>query len=187
MARRPTQPRRPPPPIGAEKLAELALAYVARFATTRARLARYLSRKVKERGWEGTAAPADVIAALVEKHADQGFVDDRRFAEARADSLSRRGFGLRRVRQTLWSDGITADDAEPVIEARADSAWDTAIAFARRRRVGPFATAPITDPKLRERQIAAFLRAGHGMALARRILALPPGASLLDADDLDGL
>src|SRR3546814_2604985 len=30
-------------------------------------------------------------------------------------------------------------------------------------------------PKLRERQIGAFLRAGHSMTIARRILAIPPG------------
>ncbi|MEY4269890.1 MAG: hypothetical protein RLZZ58_1106 [Pseudomonadota bacterium] len=187
MARRPTTPRRPPPPIGAEKLAELALAYVARFATTRARLARYLGRKVRERGWDGPDDAGAVIAALVAKYADQGFVDDVRFAEARADSLSQRGFGLRRVRQTLWSDGIAAADAEPVIDARVDTAWDTAVAFARRRRVGPFAAALVTDPKLRARHIAAFMRAGHAMSLALRLLAMPPGASLLDEGDADRL
>ena len=41
------------------------------------------------------------------------------------------------------------------------------------------------DPKLRERQIAAFLRAGHSMTIARRILAVPPGdeAALAVLDD----
>lgn len=165
----------------------MALAYVARFATTQARLARYLERKVRERGWDGPAPPSEIIAALVAKHVDQGFIDDQRFAEARADSLARRGFGLRRVKQTLWGDGIAAEDVDPVIDARADTAWDTAMAFARRRRVGPYGAAPLTDPKQRERHIAAFLRAGHPMALARRILALTPGASPLDEEAGDGL
>jgi regulatory protein len=187
MARHPNNPRRPPPPFDAEKLGELALAYVARFATSRARLGRYLTRKVKERGWEGPGDAAAAIAALVEKQANLGFVDDRRFAEARADSLSRRGYGLRRVAQSLWYDGIEAVDSEPVIDARAISAWDTALAFARRRRVGPFAVMPVRDPRERERHIAAFLRAGHSLGIARRIMALEPGASLLDEEALDGL
>ena len=33
----------------------MALAYVARFATSRGKLVRYLDRKVRERGWAGTA------------------------------------------------------------------------------------------------------------------------------------
>ena len=31
------------------------------------------------------------------------------------------------------------------------------------------------EPKQRERQLAAFLRAGHSLAIARRILAVAPG------------
>ena len=41
--------RRERPPLDAEKLRELALAYVGRFATTRARLSTYLERKIRER------------------------------------------------------------------------------------------------------------------------------------------
>ena len=51
MARR--TDRRPRPPLEQEKLSELALSYVGRFATSRAKLATYLERKVRERGWTG--------------------------------------------------------------------------------------------------------------------------------------
>ena len=40
--------RKPRPPLDGEKLKELALAYVGRFATTRSKLATYLARKVRE-------------------------------------------------------------------------------------------------------------------------------------------
>ena len=46
--------------------------------------------------------------------------------------------------------------------------------FARRKRIGPYATAPL-DPKQREKAIAAFLRAGHAYALARRWVDAAPG------------
>ena len=64
-----------------------------------------------------------------------------------------------------------------------------ALGFARRRRFGPYAVRSSDDPKLRERQFAAFLRAGHSMTLARRILAVPPGddAALAALDDEAGL
>ena len=41
------------PPLDEAGLNELALAYVARYATSRAKLLAYLARKLRERGWGG--------------------------------------------------------------------------------------------------------------------------------------
>ena len=51
---------------------------------------------------------------------------------------------------------------------------DAALRYARRRRVGPFATAE-ADPRQREKAIAAMVRAGHSFALSRKIASLSPG------------
>ena len=64
--------RKPRPPLDASSLKELALAYVARFATSRAKLAAYLRRKLRERGWDGDGEPP--VDQLVAKAADAGFV-----------------------------------------------------------------------------------------------------------------
>ena len=72
---------RPPTPLDPARLERLALRYVERFATTRAKLRRYLERKLRERGWGADAAPD--TAALVERMAALGYVDDAAFAEAR--------------------------------------------------------------------------------------------------------
>ncbi|HEX6741396.1 MAG TPA: RecX family transcriptional regulator, partial [Sphingomicrobium sp.] len=53
--------RRPPAPLDEQRLDELALRYVGRFATTRAKLRSYLERKLRERGWKGNR-PADAEA-----------------------------------------------------------------------------------------------------------------------------
>ena len=163
--------RRPVPPLNAAALDQLALRYVERFATTRAKLADYLRRKVRERGWEG--APVDP-AAVAQRMAALGYVDDRAFAESRAAALARRGLGARRVGAALRAAGVDeADRAEvaPGVDARA---VDAALGFARRKRLGPWGTGA-ADRAVREKQLAAMLRAGHPMALARRIVALPPG------------
>ena len=52
-----SQRRGPPPPLNAEQLRELALRYVGKYATTRAKLRQYLTRKIRERGWADGAAP----------------------------------------------------------------------------------------------------------------------------------
>lgn len=165
--------RQPRPPLDEARLNELALAYVARFATSRAKLAAYLQRKVRERGWEGAGeAP---IAALVEKAARAGYVDDAAFALSKARSLTARGYGGGRVDQALRAAGIDEADGAGARDHIAGEAVEAALRFARRRRIGPFA-AQAADPAQREKALAAMIRAGHGFGLAKAILALPPGA-----------
>jgi regulatory protein len=166
-----------PKPLGSARLNDMALAYVARFATSAAKLEAYLKRKLRERGWSGEDAAEGlaVAEALVERFVAAGYVDDESFARAKAGSLLRRGFGGRRIAQTLGHDGIDEGLRAQVAPDEAE-ARSAAVALARKRRFGPFARegagAPaVGDPKLREKQMAAMLRAGHGMDVARYVLA----------------
>lgn len=172
-------PRRPAPPLDQTRLERLALRYVERFATTRGRLADYLGRKIRERGWEGPPADPEVLA---DKMASLGYIDDRAFAEARATAMTRRGLGARRVADALRHARVKADDMEAVTPEVEERAPDAALAFARRKRLGPFANAP-ADRELLRKQLAAMARAGHGYDLSRRILELPPGAEV-DLEEL---
>ena len=158
--------RRPVRPLDAAALDRLALRYVERFATTRGKLADYLRRKIRERGWEGEAADP---VAVAERMATLGYIDDRLYAESKAAALTRRGLGARRIGAALRQAHV-ADAAEEMggdLQARA---LEAALIFARRRRLGPFGPV-VEDRAVRERQLAAMLRAGHPLDLSRRILA----------------
>lgn len=152
-------------------LGELALAYVARFATSRSKLSHYLSRKLRERGWAGSTDPD--VPTLVERLAGQGFIDDRAFAEARAGGLLRRGYGSGRVRLALSAAGIAEEDRASALENASAQAQAAALRFAERRRIGPFAAAPLDQPA-RAKALAAMVRAGHGFDLSRRIVDARP-------------
>lgn len=149
----------------------MALAYVARFATTAQGLGRYCRRKLRERGWEGrddgVAAPD--VDALVARFVANRYVDDGEFARARTGSLLRRGYGLRRVGQALDTAGVDKEDRVDVSEARLREA---ALRLAEKRRFGPFGNdgAPPADRAVREKQVAAMLRAGHSLDTARRMV-----------------
>jgi regulatory protein len=160
------------PPLDLEALERFALSYAERYATTQSKLAAYLRRKVRERGWGGDGEPP--IALLVERLAELRYVDDRAFAEARAASLTRRGYGERRVGQALLAAGVSEDDAAPARERMKEEALHAALRFAERRRIGPWAEAPV-DRARREKAIAAMLRAGHPLDLARRVVDARPG------------
>jgi regulatory protein len=177
--------KRPPRPLDAPKLHDLALFYVGRFATTRAKLAAYLARKVRERGWAGDGDNDSVaqIDALVTRLADLGYVDDAGYAVMKSGSLTRRGYGARRVASALHAAGVAEPDqteARALVDAgRGDAIWR----FAQRKRLGPFAASPPADRAARDKAMAAFLRAGHSVDLARQLLALPIGADRAAFDD----
>lgn len=157
-------------PLDPARLEELALAYVARFAVSAAKLRDYLHRKLRERGWEdsldeGGEPPVDAIA---ERFVAAGYVDDAAYARARSGSLLRRGYGTRRVDQALQAAGI---EEAVRLETRADEAGQrrAALTMARKRRFGPFGGDSL-DRAQREKQLAAMLRAGHPLDSARHLV-----------------
>ncbi len=173
----PERHKKPPRPLDAEALERLAVHYVGRYATTRAKLRSYLSRKLKERGWEGARPDVD---GLVERLSGLGYVDDEAFASARAASLQRRGYGERRVRQALTAAGIEEEHAAEANEQVRQGAMGAALRFARRRRIGPFAVVEV-DREAQQKAFGAMMRAGHPVEIVRRVL----NASLEDIPDLD--
>jgi regulatory protein len=172
----PARGRRAPRPLNESSLNELALRYVGRFATTRAKLRSYLARKVRERGWEGAREPD--FQRIAERFADQGYVDDAAFALAKSQSLTGRGYGKQRVMQTLRAAGVDEDEGLAARNHAEQEAVSAALKFARRRRVGPYGAAELRDPKERQKALGAMVRAGHGFGLARAILELPPGTEI---------
>jgi len=168
--------RRPLSPLDEAKLDELALRYVGRFSTTRAKLRAYLQRKIRERGWAGQRAAGP--EAIAQRFAELGYVDDAGFALAKSRALTGRGYGKRRVVEALRVAGIDEPDGEAARDHADAEAIDAALRFAERRRIGPFASAAPRDPKDREKALAAMVRAGHGFGLARAIVSLAPGSRI---------
>ena len=161
------------PPLDEGRLNELALRYVGRFATTRAKLRSYLLRKLRERGWDGEREPD--VAAIAEQFAERGYIDDSSYALAKSQSLTGRGYGTRRVLEKLRAAGIDEEDGIAAREHAQDQAIAAAVRFAQRRRIGPFAMSEPKDSRERDKAIAAMIRAGHSFEIARAVIALPTG------------
>ena len=143
---------RPRPALDAPGLESLALHYVARFATSGAKLADYCRRKVRERGWDAEAAPD--VPALVARFVEAGYLDDAVFAKGRAEGLRRRGYGDRRVDMALRGAGIAEED-------RAGAKGDVAAAWTAAEK---------PDRERRQKQLSAMLRAGHPLDIARELI-----------------
>ena len=164
--------KKPAAALDGEGLERLALFYAGRYSTTRFKLRAYLLRKLRERGWAGRGEPA--LDSLIERFERLGYVDDRAFASSRASSLIRRGYGERRVAEALRAAGIESGDSEGAREEAREGAWEAALRFARRKRIGPWADRA-ADRDGRRKAAAAMLRAGHDMAHVRRLVDAAPG------------
>jgi regulatory protein len=177
QSRRPFRVR---PALDSAALERLALGYAGRFATSRAKLADYLRRKLGERGWDGEGDPP--VARIVERFVELGYVDDRALAEAKGRALGARGYGERRLAAALGGLGIAEADAKEARDHAGETAWATALRFAERKRIGPFA-AQRGDDKARHRAFGAMIRAGHSIDHARRIVSAMPGDVPSQADN----
>ncbi len=193
MSDAPKRPRRPAgPPPNAARLREAALAHLARFAATEAGLRRVLERRIAR--WaraaeaEGQAREA-IAASTATLHAEiatiakslvaVGAVNDAAFAESRARRLARSGHSRRAIAAHLAAKGIETETAAAALPDGEGAELLAAIAFCRRRRIGPFARmAP--DAPARMKALAALARGGFAQAIARRALAMDPA----EAEDM---
>lgn len=170
-----TKTRRIPPQLNDSSLQDLALRYVGKYATTRAKLRAYLSRKVRERGWEGPREPD--FEALSNRFVDLGYIDDAAYALAKSRSLTARGYGERRVAERLQRDGVEELDGAAARGHANKESVTAALRFAERRKFGPFASSA-ADPQQRQKWIGAMIRAGHGFDLSRAIAELAPNSEI---------
>lgn len=171
-------------PVTTESLEAQALDYLARFASSAANLRRVLKQKVERSARDHDTdreAGLAAIERLIERFAASGIIDDARFAEGRAQSLFRRGTSRRAITAKLGEKGVggaeIATALDSLDELAAEPELAAAVAYARRRRLGPFRN-PDTRTAHRDKDLAALGRAGFGIDIARRVL---------DAEDAEAL
>lgn len=155
---------------------------MARYAATEAGLARVLARRVER--WARVAGedaePEEVAQAARQAKAEipdiltklrvLGVLNDAAFAASRAKRLTREGKSRRATLAHLAAKGVKT----PALVEDPERELAAACAYLRRRRAGPFGSAP--DEKI----LAAMARGGFTQSVARRALAL-------DRDDAETL
>ena len=167
-------------------LHEAALAYLARGSATAATLRRVLDRKVAT--WARKAARAardpeliaadlascrEAIEAIVARFREVGLINDAAYATSRARSLSRAGRSRRAISAHLAAKGVDAETAREALPNDAGIELDAAIAFARKRRLGPYARETDTqDRSTKQKALAAMARAGFGWSTCERALGM---------------
>lgn len=157
--------------IGPELLERWALGYLGRYASSAENLRRVLIRRARKYAPEAVQQATAQIDAIVARYRESGLLDDVAYAAGRAASLHRRGNSLKAIRARLAGKGVPAEVASEAVSGLRENAPDpdiaAACAFARRRRLGPFRRAAAN----RQRELAAFARAGFSRRVAEAVLA----------------
>jgi regulatory protein len=157
--------------IGPELLERWALGYLGRYASSAENLRRVLIRRARRDSPEAAQQATVLIEAIVTRYRESGLLDDAVYAAGRVESLHRRGESLKAIRARLAAKGIPAAVAADAVSGLRDKASDpdlaAACAFARRRRLGPFRRGAAD----RQRELAAFARAGFSRGIAEAVLA----------------
>ena len=176
--------RRKPSKATPAYLKRAALFYLDRYATSAENLRRVLRRKVQRSArFHEIDRPAceAAIEELIARFLRSGLLDDAGYAEIRARSLFRRGQSLRAIRQGLAQKGVGKDEAEAALarlrEENAAPDLTAALAYARRRRLGPYRSDPEREDR-RERDLAALARRGFAADIALAVIDAPSVAEL---------
>lgn len=184
--RDPDKPRerkvRPPPELSAHYLHDQARIHQMRFVPTVLQMRRVLRRRVDKcirfHGGEredGYALVEQVLGELAER----GSLDDARVARAWLDTLQRRGTSSRGIRHKLREKGVASDVIDQLLaehdqrlrdEEGVDPERERAIAYAKRRRLGPWQPTPERRAARRDKDLAAMARQGFGYGLAKDIV-----------------
>lgn len=177
--------RRAPKKATPAYLERSALFYLERYAASAESLRRVLLRKVHRASEAHGSDPtegAEAVEALIARFLRAGLLDDGLYARGQALSLARRGSSERAIRQRLQQRGIDEAEITRALAARHEESEDpelaAALAYARRRRIGPYRTDPALRADTRLKDLAALARRGFAPALCRRVI---------DAEDLEAL
>ena len=100
--------------------------------------------------------------------------------------LAARGASARLIRVKLRAKGLKSEDIDDALQALTEASEDpelqAAVAYARRRRLGPFRRGDSPDYSGRRKEYAALARQGFPMGLVRKVIDAANEEELLGGD-----
>ena len=167
-----------------EALERAARAHLERYAASAAHLRRLLlarvARSARAHGTDPQAGAA-AVEAIVDRLVLAGALDDAAYARLQVRALHRRGGSARAIRWKLAGKGVAPDHIDAALARLTAESGDpelaAALAYARRRRLGPFRPAAERAAR-RDKDLAALDRRGFDLEVARRVV---------DASDVESI
>ncbi len=174
--------RRPTPPLTSAWLRSEAASHLQRWPASEVRIRRLMWKRVKRAQSFHGGSPEDAVGLVNEAIASlivATLIDDARLAQLWVVSLRRRGTSRRLIRQKLREKGVAPSHIE---EALSDSSSDeegdpelaSAVAYAKRRRLGPYRKPYDECWERKRKDMATLARVGFSFGIAKEIIEAPP-------------
>ena len=170
-------PRKKPRRLEPKHLKDIALDYLAKFASSSAKLKQVMKRKIERSARAHEDDPAPLLSEMDRLMVDliaKGILNDATFAEMMTRSIARRGGSQRKIESSLAAKGVSrADTAQAMEKLHADAPdaeLAAAVAFAKRRRLGVFRAKTDDSPERRRKDLGSMARAGFRMDVAKKAL-----------------
>lgn len=195
MAERPRESARPKSPresgdrsstakdrTSPEALERAALQYLERYDASVAQLRKVLLRRIDRHAESDERERVTrFVDELLQRYVGSRLLDDARYAEHFVRSQRERGASTLKIRQKLRQRGIASETIDRVLERARETLvggrppeeaeLDAARAYVRRRRLTE--RYDLTQPKERQKALAALARQGFSFELATRALGAP--------------
>ena len=169
-----------------KRLENKALHYLGRYASTESRLrevlVRFAQRKMDD---EDPERIRNLIDQMVSSCVAKGYVNDKLFAEQKTASLRRSGGSRIAISRKLMQRGVNQEIIKEAIhdfdddyerDHDHDAELQSALIYARKRRLGPYAKPAIGQSEMKEgwqtRHYASFARAGFTSKTISTVMSL---------------
>lgn len=167
-----------PRKVSAATLENSASYYIGRYATSSENLRQVLKRKIfRASKHHVTDIDACIthVEDLIQRYLKIGVLNDKAYAQAQAASMNRRGKSLRAIRSKLRQKLLSNENIEKAIGTLTQEIVSpdlyAAIAYARKRRLGPYRKNTINRSSLDfNKELASLARSGFSYSLALRIV-----------------
>lgn len=169
-----------------ERLKNIALHYLSRYAASEASLRRVLHNRMRRAvvahpAWAADPARQAELSAAIEQiiaaHKKSGAVNDTAIAEMKVASLRRSGKSGRFIRQKLQQQGLAKNIVGHALQEHDDEQGDgeaaevkAALMLCKKRRLGGFRPKERAKEGDAKRDFAALARAGFSSNVIRKIL-----------------
>ncbi len=166
------------------RLMNVALYYLGRYETSASRLSAFLLRRAAKEKMKGAEVPDNIkelVAQIVEKACEEGYVNDERYADSLVRRLRAAGKSKKAVLEKLRQNGISEEIREKICASFADGEGDSdleaALLLVRKKRLGPYRPEE-RRREFRKKDLAVLARAGFSFDTAVKAL----GASETEDD-----
>jgi regulatory protein len=181
MSNTPDAKEKRPRKITESYLHNAGLHYLGRYVTSAHNFRRVMKRKIDRSCKFHPEPPQEeclkMLEALIIKFTELGLLDDSSYARGLVISYRRRGLSGNAIMAKLKMKGVDRETGQKALSHHTengpqdlDADTVSGLKFLKRKKAGPFAVAPASDPdKARSRALGALARAGYGYDISSRL------------------